>query len=305
MALIKDVSVFQNIKNSRTPIDLSTNCTLEYILQSRENKYKVELLRQLEKGSKEYLEIKESLPAFTPSGTFSTRCKTGLIEHSGVICLDFDNLESPAEFRDSLKQYDFIAYASLSCSGNGVFALVEIAYPELHTRYYEALEAFFAEKGVAIDPSCKDVCRLRIASWDDRAWYKEQSEKWNTVLPPKPIPEYKPRTSYEGDIDQKLFLVGLDYIEKHGIDCTAGRSRWIGLAVLVNNLFGASGEAYFQALSRYHIKYDEGKTRKVYADCTGRTSYGIGVFVNACKRANMPDLRTLFVESRKGEVVYD
>lgn len=295
------ISIFENIKKSKIPMVLpSDKSNIYYVLQSEQHKYKVELLRRLDKGSKDYIEIKESLPCYTPSGTFSTRNKEGLIKHSGLICLDFDHLENPTQFRDSLKELKWIAYASLSCSGSGVFALVQIEKPELHTRYYDALELVFKERGTPIDPACKDVCRLRIASYDPDAWFNHYAEKWDKVLPAKEQTEYKPRTNYHGEnIDQKLFLAGLDYIERYGIDITAGRCNWLALATFIYSMYGASGEEYFQALSKYHIKYTEDETRAVYHSRMNKTSFGIGVFVNACKRALMPDLRDMLVESQK------
>lgn len=292
--LYHKISVFQNIKHSSIPVG---EMTLEQCVTSFKHKDTIELMRLLPKESQDFKDLKASLPCFTPSGLFSVRNLRGLIQHSHSLCIEWDHIEEPAAFRDSLDGYSFIRFAALSCSGRGVYAIVDIVQPELHTEYFRALQDYFIREGKPIDPSGKDVTRLRVASYDPNYLLRPYVKPWDTILPPqKPRREYTPMVAPEGDQRQRLFLVGLDYIECYGRDITVGRNTWLGLAALCSHLFGAAGEDYFLRLSRFHIHYDEKEARKAYADMSGKTSHGIGVFLSACTRAGIPDVKELLIK---------
>ena len=51
---------------------------------------------------------KSKLDYFIFSGTFSTRKAAGLISHSGLICLDFDNIENAEEIKKKIYADEFV-----------------------------------------------------------------------------------------------------------------------------------------------------------------------------------------------------
>ena len=55
-------------------------------------------------------QLKNTLPAILFSGTFTQRNAVSIIEHSGLICLDFDNFDTPEQmnqYRESFKSDPF------------------------------------------------------------------------------------------------------------------------------------------------------------------------------------------------------
>ena len=278
-----NVSYYKNVTNSRTPIG---SLPLTSVLFSERVRARVEALRALPYGSAEFNHAKRQMPCYTPSGVFSVRNSEGLICHSGVLCIEWDKVEDCQELKELLGSLPFIYYGGLSCSGKGIFALIKIADPTKHREYFKALSEYFGGIGYKVDESGKDVCRLRVASWDAEPIFNTNSEVWNE-LPRVVAPTYTPRLATA--TDERLLLAGVEYISRHGIDITQGRNNWLAIGSCVKSILGASGEDVFVCLSRYHPKYRENDARKTYHTISG-SGYGIGVFASACSRAGVPRL---------------
>ena len=281
-----NVSYYKNVTNSRTPIG---SLPLETILFSERVRARVEALRALPYGSAEFNQAKRQMPCYTPSGVFSVRNSEGLICHSGVLCVEWDKVEDVDALKDLLGGLPFVYYAGLSCSGRGVFALVKIAEPIKHREYFRALSDYFNGIGYRVDESGKDVCRLRVASYDAEPIFNPDSEVWNE-LPRMVAPTYTPRLATA--TDERLLLAGVEYITRYGVDITAGRNNWLSIGSCVKSIMGAEGEDVFVSLSRYHPQYRESDARKTYRTIAGN-GYGIGVFASACSRAGVPRLTDL------------
>lgn len=281
------ISIFADVRHSREPIGMLDLPTVLFSTKPKDNIIK---LRTFEKGSEEFRQIKHSLPCYTPSGLFSQRNKEGLIKHSGFLCIEWDNL-NPDAIKDALSSCNFIYYAGLSCSGKGVFAIVKIADPTQHIAYFKALRACFDELNMPVDTSGSDITRLRVASYDPDPIFNADSTVWDRTLPPA---QYAPVVMTDTDMQQRLFLCGLDYVQRYGIDITAGRNNWLALGSTIKTFFGSNGEDYFVSLSQYHPKFSEQECRRTYQSLrTG--NYGIGVFCSACTRAGVPRLNTLML----------
>ena len=284
-----NVSYFSCVANSHKP---QGSLPLETILFSERVRARVEALRGLPYGSDAFNQAKRSMPCYTPSGVFEVRNSEGLICHSGVLCVEWDKVEDVDALKDLLGGLPFVYYAGLSCSGRGVFALVKIAEPTKHREYFRALSEYFGGIGYRVDESGKDVCRLRVASFDDTPIFNPDSEVWNE-LPQVVAQTYTPRLATA--TDERLLLAGVEYITRHGIDITQGRNNWLAIGSCVKSILGASGEDVFVALSRHHPKYREYDARKTYRTLSG-SGYGIGVFASACSRVGVPKLNELIVK---------
>ena len=284
-----NVSYFNCVAQSRTPIG---SLPLTSILFSDRVRARVEALRALSYGSEAFSQAKRQMPCYTPSGVFSVRNSEGLIKHSGMLCIEWDAVEDCQELKELLGSLPFIYYGGLSCSGRGVFALIKIAEPIRHREYFRALSEYFGGIGYRVDESGKDVCRLRVASWDAEPIFNPDSEVWD-IVPTVAKPTYVPRLATA--TDERLLLAGVEYITRHSIDITQGRNNWLSIGSCVKSIMGAGGEDVFVALSRYHPQYRESDARKTYRTISG-SGYGIGVFASACSRAGVPRLNDLIVK---------
>ena len=100
-----------------------------------------------------------------------------------------DDVPDCAELIDKLANMDMVAYAGRSVGGNGVFAIVPIAYPQKHVQQWESLRRYFDSLGITVDPQTKDVARLRICSYDPEARVRFDAVPYKGVYtPPQPKP---------------------------------------------------------------------------------------------------------------------
>lgn len=180
-------------------------------------------LRQLDRNAQGYElekgELKSTLQCFTPSALLATKAKGELqvIQPTGLIQFDFDAhaLEGYdiEEVKRCVFDLPFIAFCGLSCSGDGFFALGEIAEPERLSDYAAHCFDVFEKYGISPDRSKgKKLENLRYVSYDKNMLIREHPEplRIKRFKPSKPAAQPRPtprRTSTEW-VDQQLRQIG-------------------------------------------------------------------------------------------------
>lgn len=242
-------------------------------------------------------ELKKGLPCATISGTFSKRCIEGLLEYNGLLCLDFDEADNPGQTPEDMKatlaQFDEIFYAATSVGGKGVFALVKTNNTDAanHPRLCDFMRTAFLGAGLFADPSCKDVSRLRFASYDPDAHNNPgagtfDAQKYIAKLieaehakakSTGPVTTGTERT--RGAVEAYLRAQA-----ERKIDITTPYNDWLRVGFAFVSEFGASGESYFQQASQFHPDYNYEKTAKKYASMlkSGPKAF-IGTFFKVCQ----------------------
>jgi hypothetical protein len=131
----------------------------------------IEQIRSIQDKDKQS-ELKLLLPAVMFSGTFRKRSSKDLIEHSGLICMDFDKIAAPQDCVDKLRFDPHVALAFISPRGNGVKAIFSINQKADHGEAFEVVKDYCqAIYEIEADESGKDVSRLCFLSVDARAHY--------------------------------------------------------------------------------------------------------------------------------------
>jgi len=137
-------------------------------------KTQTERLRSLkENDARKYKAMRFDYVTF--SGTFTQRRIEGLKEHSGLICLDFDNLgNSLTEIRKMLIEDTQLPPELLftSPSGNGLKLVLSIDLEQAnHKTWFFGLSNYFkATYGLEADKSGSDVSRACFLGWDPDAY---------------------------------------------------------------------------------------------------------------------------------------
>jgi hypothetical protein len=163
------VSIVSNAFGTTT-----TNYSLEQILSNIKNgvwQDKINQVRQVHAkyGKDGTNKIKLGLPAVLFSGTFLKRKANQIQQHSGILCIDLDNLNDSLETVRSQIVNDLYTMACfVSPSGMGLKILVKISNKvEEHLKYFLIVEKYYKEKfNITIDKACKDVSRLCFVSFD-------------------------------------------------------------------------------------------------------------------------------------------
>lgn len=110
----------------------------------------------------------------TFSGTFRIRNDKALIEHSGLLCLDFDHLSDVQSLFERLLIDEYFETQLLfrSPSGDGLKWIVPINVAELpHGDYFRAVANYVRSVyGVEVDKSGRDVSRACFLPFDPQAF---------------------------------------------------------------------------------------------------------------------------------------
>jgi hypothetical protein len=181
-------------------------------IRTGKSKALVEKAREA-KTKKEADELKKKLPAVCFSGTFSKRKDSELIEHSGYIVLDFDNVEDMAQKRSELCSVGYITAVWVSPSGKGLKALVQIEWKTKHKEHFDSLMSEMPD----IDKTGRNVSRLCFESYDPELYYNPSAEVYNN-LPTKKADRRLPQQTTTETIndDDKIFQNLLTWMTSKG-----------------------------------------------------------------------------------------
>ncbi|MCH5236958.1 MAG: PriCT-2 domain-containing protein [Muribaculaceae bacterium] len=292
------VSLFKDYK-SKLPIDTIT--LYEWLTTNKFQKW-AEKIRSIS-DKKLQRELKAQLPCITPSGIFSYCRDNSLDQHSGFICVDIDGGEANPGIKDfellkeTLRKCPVIAYCGLSISGNGIFCIIPIKYPHLHKQHFYALEEFFKKININIDSSCKNVSRLRGASFDPNPIINLEARKFSKTME-KPIKEqhrfkYQPKEIITKNGFKAVpyhFALMIKFIDDNDIDITENRGQWFKIGCALASEYGEEGRPVFHEFSKHYktkfYHYTQEETDKMFDTCMEsyhRYSYSIGTFYYYCK----------------------
>ena len=181
MSILKTkLSVYKSLFS---PKSSAFNIPLEKVLTRIRTGSSKELLEEIrnETDKEKRNELKKRLPCFLFSGQFSRRNDDALIEHSGVMCLDFDGFpddENLNLWKDTLESSEYSLSVFKSPSGNGLKVLVKIPKCDKsdHKLFFTALEKHYDCD--FFDTSCKNVSRACFESFDPNIFINENSKEW-------------------------------------------------------------------------------------------------------------------------------
>lgn len=241
-------------------------------------------------------EMKKLLPGATISGLFRHRSIAGIQQYNGLLCMDFDGPDNPDHapeaIKHTLKQFPEVAYAGLSVSGTGVFAIIPTNNddPAQHPRIVDFMRSVFFEAGLLIDVACKDVCRLRFVSYDPDAWFNPAPVVFDAKRFLEQHRAMQRQNLRHGATKAQAGSIGdkvdryVSAIEAGCNDVTAVYSDWVNIGFALASEFGMNGERYYQRISQFHPKYDHLQTEKKYLELcrNGGNRVRIGTFFRIC-----------------------
>lgn len=230
--------------------------------------------------------LKQGLPCFAPSGTFSGRKAADMTAHNGFICIDLDDKDNCDPAFDRLKELlpscPNVAFCARSVGGKGYFCLVPIAAPAKHRAYFRALCHDFKQCGLTVDRSGADVCRKRFVTYDPAPYINTGAEVYDYTYDEEERPEAR---RLNGEIPEEarspLMLALLDWASAQKRDLTGDYPQWFEMLCALASTFGEDGREYAQRLSKYGGKYNPGDTDRQYDECLkhGGYAYNFGTIL--------------------------
>ena len=163
------VTIFKNIF-SKEPHFITVEKALERIKLGASKGLVLDIRLALDKEKANKLKL--NLPSICFSGKFGAdRKDEQLVEHSGFIVLDFDDISDLRDKQTEIIQKDFVYSCWVSPSGNGLKALVKIADGKKHREHFQSLQEIFPE----IDRSGINVSRVCYESFDPDIYVNEKA----------------------------------------------------------------------------------------------------------------------------------
>jgi hypothetical protein len=170
----KLISIFKNVRDVSNPFNMPISYALNRIKDGN-SKEIVEQIRSL-KDKTQLNELKKQLPGVCFNGTFKHRSSNGLLERSGFMIIDFDDVDKAHEYKQHLIKDLYIYSAWISPSGMGVKVLVKIETTETHKGYFEALREHF--NSPYWDDSGSNIDRFCFESYDPDIYINEKAQIW-------------------------------------------------------------------------------------------------------------------------------
>lgn len=209
------VAVFNNINDTSEPRYVEVSKILKAIKDGA-FKDKVEAIRnENDKGNQSRLKSSLTSILFSSSkqegvesgrnNKVSWRTDKGLVEHSGLMCLDLDKFSNEFEMisiKDDLMNDDYVFSVFVSPSGEGLKVLVKVPTQiENHRKYFYGLKEHFNSPN--FDDSCVNEARVCYASYDEFIYINEDSKVFTkmveTKTPSVEVRETKVQVKVEND----------------------------------------------------------------------------------------------------------
>jgi hypothetical protein len=164
---------FSEKRQQMVPGCVPSPADLETEIERFRNGYYSAIVNECRSQSEETIQQfkAEKMPCITVSCvTKQWRNSDNVVSHSGFICFDIDGKMHPhvnnwGEIRDAIFKQPFVFASFLSASGQGVAFICRIV-PAHHKDVFEYTEFEMLKHNIVIDPSGKDVVRLRFVTHD-------------------------------------------------------------------------------------------------------------------------------------------
>lgn len=216
-----------------------------------------------------------NLPGVTISGVFDGERRAGQVtEVNPIICIDIDDLPDGMtldELKKKVFYLPYVFYVSLSARGEGIYAMIYFNKDNDFLQTFKSLEKDFKDMGIVIDENCKDISRLRFASWDDNPLEKEgEVEMYDRYMMESPVMKTEEKQQTPLNIDDYFTYQTIKYLINNCGYRADDYQDWLmdGFRLAT---FGQYGHALFMHLSRNSDNFNERVAEMKWAECVRTT----------------------------------
>lgn len=265
------ITIFKDISDVSNPKYTDVDTVLNIIKSDKYKDLIREIRREPDKNKRNLL--KKKLPAICFSGEFSERNDNSLINHSGLICLDFDGYKSDSDlksFREALEFDKYVMSAFISPSGRGLKVLVKIPESEGdHKKYFDTLQDYF---GVPeFDVTSKNISRVCYVSHDPDIYVRKDSAVWEYLPEVREVKVHKNPVIETAVSEDRSVRILMDWwARKYGM-IDGQRSNNVFILAKSFNEFGinkstAEAEIFPMAQSDFPVSEIRSIIRSAYRD---------------------------------------
>lgn len=246
-------------------------------------------------------ELKKQLPIFTPGALMNHRDKaitdppqlqvvTGWMQFD-VDAKDNQHLGDAPHLRDEISKIVYVAFCSVSTSGNGVWGLVKVKHSERYREHFEQLKLDFASVGITLDPSKGgNPTDPRFYTFDPNAYFAnefkvydrmggaELSVKAERTIEPH---EFHGAATWPNHTSTwSRVAEAVAEITQRGMDIAPDYDTYMKIGMALAHEFGEAGREFFHAVCRPSSKYKQKDADRQFTACllSGKGGITIGTF---------------------------
>jgi hypothetical protein len=169
------VSFFKSLFNTSPHLVKDVSYFLDRIRDGKSQKVVEQIRIEVEKTKKE--ELKKQLPIVCFNGEFTKRVNGGLKKSSGLMVLDFDDVQDPVLKKQELSKIKCVLSCWISPKGTGVKALIRIHEVKDDVEFKKVFKQV-SKKFEGLDASGKDIARSCFESYDADIYVNLEAEKF-------------------------------------------------------------------------------------------------------------------------------
>ena len=132
-------------------------------------------------------DAKKRLPCWYLGGTMNGPCCAANAQPAGILQIDIDDTDRPQEIKSRLAGIDSVAFAAVSASGRGVYAIMRVPVSiqtsqDEQKGILDLLDAallYDRRNGEHIDDACVDLARRRFESFDSEPLYRPDAPEYD------------------------------------------------------------------------------------------------------------------------------
>ena len=242
------------------------------------------------KDEEGYKKLKDKLPGVLYSGVFSRRSDADLIQHSGIICMDYDGsfCEDVQPLKRLLSEDRYVYACFDSVDGHGLRILFRVI-GDKHREAYMGIANYLNENyGIICDTQCINPSRAFRVSFDPNVYIAQKDvpifTKYVKEKVVKKIENFAfARTDFDNIIKQ---------IQLNRTNIAESYDEYLKIGFALCDKFGEEGRMYFHIISQQSQKYDFNAVDKQYTYCLNHKGASfrdakISTFYYYCKNAGL------------------
>jgi predicted P-loop ATPase len=273
-------AVFEVISEDNFPIDA-------YLIEVRDGRWEDDVYKiRNEKDEKARRLLKRSLQRVTFSGLFSKREDVGLLEHSGFIAIDLDDLEDVEDVKKLISSDRFVYSAFVSSGGRGLTVLFKINPQKHRDSFLGISEYLLYNYNLITDPQSISVSKPFGVTFDPFIYISEKNVPIFALYPKEKKEQKLASFAFAKNDFEKL----IKEITERKINLCEDYSTWLKVGFSLSSKFGENGRDYYHIVSQQSEKYNIIRTDKQYNYCLRGKNLNVATiktFYYYCKEAGL------------------
>lgn len=274
------ISLFENVASPKQ-ISLTLNSYFEGIISGKWQDVVFKCRNIKDKSEQEKFK-KFNVPGVRASGLFSGQADKDLIEHSGILVIDIDAKDqistlSIPQIKDQLKEIPEILAIHYSLRGEGLAIYFHIK-KDKHYESFEAISKMLAnDYSLHCDPSCINVGRLRLVSYDPDLYLNYGAIVWNFFEPKdhRISTAEAPYTNFVFSENDITYILG--QIKDRQLNIAPDYYSWLRIGFGLADKLGDGGRNAFLLISSYYSGKQKTDPNKQYDKCLKSRGTGITI----------------------------